>query len=259
MSLTFEGKRYFNAERINAGLAAELYEVATAPTLEYERSITEDSSAALNSNDIYGGLVRADIAAKPGAITPYASVAVFRDLDDGSLHFNRSPETIVHPLAGIEVHESWGSIIANAGGRWDIRDGQDYGADRQIHGDVLAKVVLPHEFHVDGAVSAESYHWGVNEFQQEDYLELESAVGISYGSHVTITWFTDYTTNGLVKSTGNLAPAVYGAAEVQVKPIDSLTIKAFYGAYKAGIRCSGGQCRQLPGFDGARLSLVAAF
>jgi NADH-quinone oxidoreductase subunit L len=39
----------------------------------------------------------------------------------------------------------------------------------------------------------------------------------------------------------------------------ALTIKAFYGAYKSGIRCSGGQCRVLPGFEGARVSLVASF
>ena len=60
-------------------------------------------------------------------------------------------------------------------------------------------------------------------------------------------------------STGNLSDAVYGAAELQVKPMSALTIKAFYGSYKAGIRCSGGQCRLLPGFNGARLSLVGSF
>ena len=33
-------------------------------------------------------------------------------------------------------------------------------------------------------------------------------------------------------------------------------LKAFYGAYKSGIRCAGGQCKQLPAFEGARASVV---
>jgi len=52
---------------------------------------------------------------------------------------------------------------------------------------------------------------------------------------------------------------VYGAGEVQYKPNSALTLSAFAGAYKAGIRCSGGQCRALPGFDGARFTLSGTF
>ena len=104
-----------------------------------------------------------------------------------------------------------------------------------------------------------STHWGRNQFQQNDYIEIESSFGIQRGSLLTVTWFTDVTTDPLVNSTGNLAESVYGALEVQVKPASALTIKAFYGAYKAGIRCSGGQCRLLPGFDGGRVSLVGSF
>ena len=51
----------------------------------------------------------------------------------------------------------------------------------------------------------------------------------------------------------------YGAAEIAIQPLPALTVKAFYGAYKSGIRCSGGQCRILPGFQGARLSVIANF
>ena len=62
-----------------------------------------------------------------------------------------------------------------------------------------------------------------------------------------------------MNTVGNLGQSTYGAAEIQVKPKSSWTFKAFYGAYKAGIRCSGGQCRQLPGFEGARVTASITF
>ena len=58
--LTMEAKRTVDTERINAFTTAENYEVAQVPTLEYENVITEDSSAAVNSNDLWGARVRAD-------------------------------------------------------------------------------------------------------------------------------------------------------------------------------------------------------
>lgn len=254
-----EGKRYLDAERMNSPLITELYEVGTAPTLEYDRAITEDSSAAVNSNNSYGARLRLDVAAKPGRITPYASFAVFRDLELGTLHFNRSAETILHPMIGIEWIEEPVAIIWNAGWRTDIRDDKEHGFDRQIHTDIIANIALPKEFSLNLSGGWEQFHWGVNAFQQSDYFEMETAFSVGYASWVTFTWYTDYTTNPLVVSSGNLEDAWYGAAEIQVKPHSSLTLKAFYGAYKAGIRCSGGQCRVLPGFEGARLTATANF
>jgi hypothetical protein len=165
-------------------------------------------------------------------------------------------------MMGLEFYRDGGAIIFNTGVRHDIRDGDEYGFDRQIHADLLSKIVLPMDYSIDISAAVENYHWGVNEFQQQDYWEVESAVSASMGSMLTFTWFTDYTTNPLVTTTGNLSstlPGLYGAAEIQYKPFDAVTLKAFYGAYKAGIRCSGGQCRQLPGFEGVRFSMMAAF
>ena len=146
----------------------------------------------------------------------------------------------------------------------------DLGTDKQTHADVILQVPLGGPYYLNANLAAEYYEWGVNEFQQEDYVESETSVTLGWGSRVALTWFTDYTTNPLVTSAGNLFPAafsdfddrskpLYGAAELQVKPTPAWTIKAFYGAYKAGIRCSGGQCRQLPGFEGARMSVTGSF
>lgn len=254
-----EGKRYFNTERVNALLAPELYEIAIAPTLEYERQITEDSAAALNSNDMWGGRVRMDWSAIPGELTPYWSVAVFRDLDPGGLHFNRVPETIYHPMLGVEYTKGGWSVMANVGHRFDDRDGVEDAMDLHLHGDVLARFPLTEQWFLDVSAAAEWFRWGVNPIQQADYVEMETAVTVQRGSLFAFTWFTDYSTNPLIDSTGNLSDVWYGAGEIQVQPLPALTLKAFYGAYKSGIRCSGGQCRVLPGFEGARVSMVAAF
>ncbi len=253
-----EAKRYYQAERINAVLTPELYEVAIAPTLEYERVITEDSSAAINSNDVWAGRIQVDWSAIPGELAPSLALAVFRDLETGGLHFNELPETIVHPMATVEWIKGDLGLLANAGHRWDFRDG-DGGADAQLHADASFNFPIGHEVIGYMSLQGEWFRWGVNELQQSDYFETETGWTLSYGSKASVTWYMDYTTNPLVSTTGNLSEPLYGALELQVKPTASLTAKAFYGAQKAGIRCSGGQCRLLPGFEGARVSLVGTF
>ncbi len=285
-----EFKRYYQAERVNALLATELYEVAVAPTLEYELAITEDTSAAVNSNDITGGRVRVDYAARPGEFVPYGSMAIYRDDDLSTLHFNQTPETIFHPVGGMEYIRDRGAAIVNAGYRVDVRDvnpqavrpllpagvsscndrdAPDYlcdpGADRLAHGDVSIK--FPAFAGLTGELqgTVQVWWWGRNQIQQNDFVNTTGGFTLQKGSDVAVTLFNDFTNNPLVNSVGNLPIEIggeqplYGAVEVMVKPTSALTFKAFGGAYKAGIRCSGGQCRQLPGFEGARFSMQGAF
>ena len=253
-----EAKRYDQAERVNATLAQELYEVAIAPTLEYERVITEDSSAAINSNDILAARIQVDWTAIPQKLSPYLALGVFRDWELGGLHFNQTPETIFHPQAGIEWIDGEIGLLANIGYRHDDRDGE-FGADTQAHVDLTANFPLPGPLLGYVGLYAENYRWGVNEFQQTDYVESETSYSIVYKSTVTTTMYLDYTTNPLVNTTGNLSDELYIAGEIQLKPAKAFTVKAFYGAQKAGIRCAGGQCRLLPGFRGARLTAVGTF
>jgi hypothetical protein len=156
------------------------------------------------------------------------------------------------------MHERF-SVLANGGYRVDRRDGAAFGYDSQAHSDIDVKVPLFGDFHADVNAAIERYHWGVNQFQQADYTEMETATSFQKGSLFALIWYMDYTTNPLVDSTGNLSDAWYGAGELQIKPTPAMTVKAFYGAYKAGIRCSGGQCRLLPGFEGARVSVAGNF
>jgi hypothetical protein len=258
-----EFKRYLGIEHVNALTAApELYEVAVAPTLEYERVILEDTSAAVNSNDIWGGRVQVDFAAIPGKAVPYVAVAGFRDLDTTGLHFNSVPESIVHGTTGIEWIDGEFGLLANTGFRYEDRDGTEQGADRLAHLDLTTNFPLPGDLigYLSGATRY--FAWGVNgELQQAPFGDAETSATVTVAQKVSATWSLDWTANplALALATGNVSRTVFTGGELQVKPAKAWTLKAFAGAQKAGIRCSGGQCRQLPGFDGVRLSAVGTF
>ncbi len=271
-----EAKRTVDTERLNTFVAGDEWELASVPTLEYERAITEDSSAAVNSNDLYGLRARLDyaLATDPTAtaVRAYGSVASFRDCDTGGLHFNQTPETVVHPLAGLEVLGAKNNLRLNGGYRVDLRDApggssplcgaqeeaQDLGAnepDRMAHLDADLHVHLFGHEGVEIALTGYHFAWGTNPSQQEDFLEMANALTWQHGESLALTLFQDWSNNPLIDSEGNLGEQLYGAAELQWKLTPGLVMRAFYGAYKAGIHCSGGQCRSLPGFEGARLSL----
>ena len=253
-----EAKHYVNTERINTFTGIDNYEVAVAPTLEYERAITEDSSAAVNSNDISGARVRVDYALKPGVLMPYISVAAFRDRELGGLHFNRAPETIIHPVVGLQWLGQEAHIIATAGGRADLRD-EGYGTDVNAHVDLDVQLPAGPLGSLELSSAFMRFMWGDNPAQQTDFTDMVNALALHATDKWTFILWQDFSDNPLIKSTGNIAENVYGAAEVQFKPSSAVTTSVFYGAYKAGIRCAGGQCRSLPGFEGLRFGLNGSF
>lgn len=269
-----EARRNRNTEPINLFATVNNYEVASGPTLEYDRAITEDSAAAVNSNDIWGGRARVDLqlgtmGSEPVTLLPYLSLAAFRDLEIGGLHFNQTPETIVHPVAGVLYIHKETHLLLNAGARVDLRDpGTDpedpavdvaYGADRLQHADASLTFPLAGPVSLEIAPAVTRFQWGVNAQQQENYTDISNALAVKVGPQFALIVYNDFSDNPLVNSEGNLAEHIYGALEAQVKIGSATTVKGFYGAYRAGIRCAGGQCRSLPGFDGARVSLTTTF
>lgn len=272
-----EVKRTQDTERLNTFSGADAWEVAQVPTLEFERVITEDSSAAVNSNDLAGARARVDIAL-PHQITPYVSAAAFRDCDTEGLHFNETPETIVHPIAGLQALGAHNNLQAHLGYRVDMRD--EVGAsgwmcdapaeiteglpdvldpDRLAHLDLDGHLGLGEHDGIELILSIKHYTWGTNAQQQSPFLEMSNALSYQRGEKWALTLYQDYSDNAILQSEGNLTENLYGAAEVQYKPTSSVVVRAFYGAYKAGIHCAGGQCRYLPGFEGARLSFNGTF
>ena len=253
-----EVKRYFNGERLNTWPSVDGFEVSVPPTLEYERVITEDSAATVNSNDVAGFRVKVQHSTIPGILVPYVSLSGFRDWDTAGLHFNSVPESIVHPMVGLQWTEAEWHLLANTGFRCDLRDG-DAGADTLVHGDIDISVPAGALGSVELATSFKRFGWGRNAQQQQDFTEVENALSLHAGEHWVYVLYQDFSNNPLIDSEGNIAEDIYGAGEVQYKPGSALTLAAFAGAYKAGIRCSGGQCRSLPGFEGVRLTMSGTF
>jgi hypothetical protein len=256
--LLVEAKRYLNAERINTFAAADGYEVAVAPTLEYERVITEDSAATMNSNDVSGARVRLDYSMKGGNLVPYVSVAAFHDEDLGGLHFNQAPENVIHPVVGMQYTGEKSRLIFDAGLRNDLRE-DETGQDTLAHADVDVEFGAGALGSIEVTLAAIHFLWGDNPQQQDDFSEMENTLAISPTEKWTLILYQDFSDNPLILGEGNISEHVYGAGEILFKPNSATSIRAFLGSYKAGIRCAGGQCRNLPGFSGARLSFAGTF
>jgi hypothetical protein len=254
-TLLVEGKSYRNTEFLNSFSSSQNYEIVTGPTLEYERVITEDSSAAVNSNDIDGVRARVDLFLSI-PLSPRVELAVYRDRELGGLHFNQTPETIVHPMIGADYLGPNVQMLANAGYRMDFRDG-DFGVDRLAHLDVTVKFPLG-PLHGEFSTDVQRFRWGRNQQQQEDFSQTATALSLKW-HRLTTTISQDFSNNPLVISRGNLGENLYGGVELQYALDSASVLKFFYGAYRAGIRCSGGQCRQLPGFEGGRFSYTTSF
>jgi hypothetical protein len=269
-TILVEAKKSLNTEKMNTFSGAEGWEVVASPTLEYEMVITEDASATVDSNDVTAGRVRIDYAVKPRVFVPYVSFAAFRDEDVGGKHFNTVPETIGHGIFGWQYFKERFIFQLNSGYRIDKRDDPAFGEDRMAHLDAVVNVPIKNGDSIEFTVNGRRFWWGTNELQQTDFLEMNNAIAYHLGQKWAFLIYQDFTNNPIITTRGNLGfipPSaygaeednLYGAGEVIFHPRTSSTIRVFYGAYKAGIRCAGGQCRTLPGFEGGRVTWQSTF
>ncbi len=214
----------------------------------------------MNSNDIFGGRVTVNAPLSQGERTliPYVAVTALRDSDLEGLHFNRAAETILHPIAGVQWAKSEFHLQANIGERHDLRD-DGYGSDVMRHLDLDVSLPIASRLTLELAPSGMTYAWGDNLQQQSDYVDLSNTLALKVGAPWALLIYTDYSSNPLIDSTGNLGEDTYGGVEGQWMPDSSTTLKLFAGAYRAGIRCAGGQCRSLPGFEGVKFSYGGTF
>lgn len=258
-----EGKKYKDFQRVNGITGgAEFYQVLTPPSLEYERAVNPDSQAALISNDISGGRVQMDVIA--GRTTPYVALGFFRDNDlTNSAQKGPAPETIGVVGAGVESLLDDFTLLANFQGRYEQRDGEGNGRDAQLYGDIDFKFPLVGEAHGDLIIFGQRF-WGGRYAedppdQTHNFTEASVSLTIAPSHSMGVTGYFDYTTNPVAQMGGNLGPTNFGAVEIYLKPSTAWTVRAFYGGYAAGIRCSGGQCRLVPAFTGARLAVTGTF
>ena len=259
-----EARYLRNVYRLNNPIPVQYgYTVAAPPTLELERAINIDTAAVTGSNALGGGLVRVDVTASDNT-TPYVAVGVTRDEDlVNAAQKSPAPETILQLQGGVEVLAGEWGLLVESRARTDIRDG-DYGADKQLYSAVDIKNPVPLGSSMQTALVGQYFvHGQDNSLRTPDpWHEINVSVGYLVTPAVGLTLYYDHTTNPVAGGNGNLRedwPSAYGAAEVFWKPSTDWTVKAFHGGYAAGIRCSGGQCRNVPAFTGSRIAVVGTF
>jgi len=262
-----EARHFKNVYRLNNPIPVQFgYTVVAPPTLELERAINVDTAAVTGSNDLTGGLLRVDVMAS-GSTTPYVAVGVSRDQDlVNAAQKSPAPETIFQVQSGAEVIADHWSLLLQTVARLDVRDG-DYRSDRQLYGAADIKAPLPIGSGTQISLVGQHFRpgeqaFGDGTYQPDPWHEFNSSVSILATPDLGVTGFYDHTTNPVAGGGGNLRddwPAAYGAVELFWKPSSSWTVKAFHGGYAAGVRCSGGQCRNVPAFTGTRLAVVGTF
>ena len=259
-----EGRYFKNVYRLNNPIPVQYgYTVVAPPTLELERAINVDTAAITGSNALGGGLLRVDIAASD-TTTPYVAIGVTRDEDlVNAAQKSPAAETVLQLQGGVEVLAGeWGLLVESLA-RVDVRDGA-YGADKQLYSAIDLKNPVPLGSSLQTAIVGQYFvHGPRDSFEAaEPWHELNLSVGYLITPSVGLTLYYDNTTNPIAGDGGNLRedwPNAYGAAEVFWKPSTSWTVKGFHGGYAAGIRCSGGQCRNVPAFTGTRLAVIGTF
>lgn len=259
-----ELRHFKNVYRLNNPIPVQFgYTVVAPPTLELERAINIDTAAVTGSNDLTGGLLRVDIMASDSA-SPYVAFGVSRDQDlVNAAQKGPTPETIFQLQSGAEIIAHHWSLLLQTVGRIDVRD-EGYAPDRQLYGAADIKAPFPGLAGTQISLVGHSFRPGPQKGMEKDapmdaWHEVNTSVSLLATSDLGITGFYDNTTNPVAGGNGNLRedwPAAYGAVELFWKPTSSWTFKAFHGGYAAGIRCSGGQCRNVPAFTGTRISVV---
>lgn len=269
-----EFKRYKNVYRMNNVVpVAQGFTIVAPPTMELERAINVDTAAVTGSNDLTAGLLRVDISAADG-VMPYVAFGVGRDLDTvNAAQKSPVPESIFQIQTGAEILQDHWSVILDAVARVDRKDryqGANMGSDIQLYAAADIKAPLP--IGSGTQISLIGQHFDRGAYSLDDAADMKgrTAAWHEFNSSVTVlatpnfgvTGFYDHTTNPVALAAGNLRddwPAAYGAGELFWKPSSSWTVKVFHGGYAAGIRCSGGQCRNVPAFTGSRVSVTGTF
>jgi hypothetical protein len=90
-----------------------------------------------------------------------------------------------------------------------------------------------------------------------DYYERRSFLSFHYSPRWIITLFFDQTNNPeilFVKNKKN-----WWAGQIEVKILNSNSIRIFFGSTKGTVKCSGGICRFFPSFEGLRIEAILRF
>ena len=243
--------------------------LTASPTLELEEAINPDSQHAVTSNDMTGYRLRWTVYVPKTSHNFFVNFANFVDDADVPGH---DREIIFHPYAGTQLFFNGGHHIFFTGGyrgeaniEDDTPTGAEFGDDHMVHAYFSGALVVKAST-LELGTNFRAFHEAKEE--SPDWMSSETSISWSYKGIVTVSLLMDVTNEraslfGPLAVPGNLYNdddsddplGVFGAAEISVKPTRFMAVKVFAGANKQGLRCTGGVCRWLPGFNGVRTEL----
>ena len=252
VTLLFEGKAYGALTPLAPNLEEPAFAAVaynSPPTVERVQQIIENPAT-----EIAGGRLRADWTVRPGVIL-HANAAFFRDwlgyADPGSGELE--PGSIVDPYAGAELRwdESRSWVIGSAGWRAVLLD--DAGVVRRdAHGEIEAAQAFGDRFSVTlQAVHLERRKRDV--LLDEKFREGTLLAGLRVQPALTVAAGYDYTTEPIQPHTHYLN----GQLGWDFTPSSGLRL--FAGSARGGLKCVSGVCRQVPPFEGVKLTATIRF
>jgi hypothetical protein len=265
-----EFKRYANHLRHSQLSGVTDNALTASPTLELEEAINPDSQHAVTSNDMTGYRLRMTVYVPKTSHNFFVNFANFFDDADVPGH---DREVIFHPYGGVQLFFEGGHHIFFTGGyrgevniEDDTPTGRDYGNDNMVHA-YLSGALAVKASTLELGTNFRAFHEDLEE--SPDWMSSETSISWSYKGVLTVSLLMDVTNEraslfGPLAVPGNLYNnddsddplGVFGAAEIAIKPTSFMAIKVFAGANKQGLRCTGGVCRWLPGFNGVRTELT---
>lgn len=215
-----------------------------APTLERVQQVV------LNNTDIAGPHARVSLKLIPD-VTPYVSMAVF----DDRIYKTR----IYDPYAGAEIRWNDGASRASVSG--------GYRLNQYVKGSVAPNTPFQEEWHAEYdinqhikgpyGVELSGLHLSHHDAQGPKYLdwvEGQAYLSLKRSQDWSVALGYEYYTE---------APQVirpnYFNVSGSFRILQNLTLRAFIGGQRAGIKCVNGVCRNYPAFDGARLEVLAKY
>ncbi len=216
-----------------------------APTLERVQQLV------LNNSNIAGAHVRASYKVNPNAVL-FFSMAGFVD---------RSYQTEIYdPYAGAELRWNDGASRASFSGGYrrnqyaagSVDPGNPFQTSWHVELDVNQHLTGPYSVELNALHLAHRDRSGPTylpyHFEGQAYLSFKRAEDWSVA--LGYEYFT---------SQPDTIRSNYLNVGGSWHPLKNLLVRGLIGGQRAGIKCVNGVCRNYPGFDGARLEVVAKY
>jgi hypothetical protein len=268
-SFTLEYKDYYkfaaNPNNFSSGFAP--YQNPAQVVIDHTAHLLKNNAHTVNANDEVGYQFQFRTTAVEKF--EFALIGAFASLHDGSSIIPNSDENF------LPYYDVWGEgsfkghhygVKAGSGyfrdAKYEKNLGMDFdNSDIKTVYDERTTFMAAFDYElskndlikVDGEFQLINHHAGEESHEYQDYF---ASIEYSYPE-------IGYINVSMIMSTGD-GPAfdedeIWLGYEAGYNISENHKLELFYGRERAGIKCSGGACRQVPEFDGFKLSLISTF